>query len=71
MSARCSCPMKFDDVTRAVVRAGRDRFCPVHGEKTQELPHCATCTCGTVPIVQTVEVAKAIAEGAQPGERYD
>jgi hypothetical protein len=54
---KCTCPTKFDDHTRAIVRASLDQFCPIHGARKQELPHCATCTCGVgSPIVQTPKV---------------
>jgi hypothetical protein len=51
---KCSCPTKFDDHSRAVVRASLDQSCPIHGARTQALPHCSTCTCGVgSQIVQT------------------
>lgn len=33
MAARCTCPTKFDDQTRAIVRASLDQFCPLHGQR--------------------------------------
>jgi hypothetical protein len=60
---KCTCPTKFDDHTRAIVRASLDQFCPVHGARKQELPHCATCACEGVPIVQTPSIAAAAALG--------
>ncbi len=57
---RCTCPTKFDDRSQAVVRAGLDRLCAVHGGKHVD-QHCATCTCH-VPIAQTPEIARAATE---------
>lgn len=54
---KCTCPTMFDDRTRAIVRAGLDQFCQLHGTRKHEMPHCASCTCGAVPIVQTPATA--------------
>jgi hypothetical protein len=61
---KCTCPTKFDDHTRAIVRASLDQFCPIHGARTQALPHCSTCACGAVPIVQTPQTAASVARQA-------
>jgi hypothetical protein len=73
ITGKCTCPYQYDERTGGSVRASLDQFCPVHGAKSQAVPHCPTCSCG-VPIVQTPEVAaqaalRAVAD--QPGERHD
>lgn len=61
---RCSCPTRYDERTGDIVRAGTDWLCPIHGH-TDAAGKCKACG-QAVPIVQTIEVARAQAEGKKP-----
>lgn len=53
---KCTCPTHYTE--SGVQRFAADALCPVHGTKSQPLPHCPTCTCQVgSPIVQTPSLA--------------